>query len=205
MSESLPSSRPRREGDELGPLLGPIIGYRAWELALGGQLKSLGYHGTSQESIDRRVWDGGEWVKAHCFWARDGLNHHEAPDPGCECGYYAHHRIRDTLIGKRIPNFGRIKEHPHATLLVGAIVARGRIAVHGYEGFRCEEARPIVIGTLSDKHGNRTKDFVDFIAKKWGVWHVVIPKQLDGSYDGSEVESMAHEFGAPISEDMLFH
>lgn len=190
--------------------IGPAIGFRVWELGFGGHMLSPGHYGRRQN-----IWNGGEWATALCPHRPDGVPYgmrHTPPFERCECGIYAHHTAAVAAEGKRTPNIAQY--YKRGTILIGAIVARGRIIVHGYEGFRAEQARPVAVSTLGDQAAG-AQSLIKALCRKWGVWHVPLSTRLleNGfpensrhayKYDYAPLEEAAAEFGSKIPEDLLF-
>ncbi len=106
-------------------LAGTVIGVREWTTNLS--LSRLGpLTGGQSWSFD------GTPTRAKC------VIHpieHQAPDPDCECGLYAHHPW--TSAGKSLTNPDRYPVNG----VTGFVVAWGHIEVHA-QGFRAEYAKP---------------------------------------------------------------
>lgn len=113
---------PARESEQT--LSKHIVGFRLWKVGPNEELVPL-FHARGGD------WKGNKWVEAH------GCVVHEAPAPGCHCGFNAFHEPAGALRQYA-------KEAKGGDIVLGAIQAKGRIEVH-WEGFRCQWARPIAV------------------------------------------------------------
>jgi hypothetical protein len=101
------------------------IGYRSWDVAPDGALRSTGLGGMR--------WRPGPNV-AYCGAGGE----HDAPHAICGCGLYAMH---DPPVGveARMP------------WMAGAVAMRGRLLIH-HDGVRAEEAIIVVLAEPLDPH-----------------------------------------------------
>lgn len=123
-----------------------LLGYRLWnyELEEGNPgLYSIGY--------ERTLWKPGINV-ATCH------QNHTAPNPECECGFYAYNSIEN-------PGDGAIEDS--IGMIIGAVVASGNLLIHT-DGFRAEK---VVIAALYypelDTSNHLSKKDLDVVSKDY--------------------------------------
>lgn len=117
------------------------IGYRSWNVAADGALRSTGLGSTR--------WRSGTNV-AYCGAGGE----HDAPHALCGCGLYARHDPPDGIEAR-------------APWVAGAVALRGRVLVH-HDGMRGEEAVILALAVPLDPH---TADLrrVHAVADRYGV------------------------------------
>lgn len=113
-----------------------IVGWRAWSLSVGdARLRPL-------------VWAwSNDWETVEAVaWCHQG----RCPSPpgrGCHCGLWALPDLRSCVVRAQ-DELGHWVTSPDDSVVIGAVRARGEVAIHGDEGFRAERAR--VLFLLSD-------------------------------------------------------
>jgi hypothetical protein len=117
------------------------IGYRSWDLAPDGALRSTGLGGMR--------WRRGTNV-AYCGAGGE----HDAPHALCGCGLYARH---DPPVGIEA----------RSPWIAGAVAMRGRVLVH-HDGIRAEEAVIVAIAEPLDPHPADLRR-VRAVAERYGV------------------------------------
>src|SRR3954454_2694529 len=117
------------------------IGYRSWDIAPDGALRSTGLGGMR--------WRRGTNV------AYSGAGgEHDAPHALCGCGLYARHA----------PPVGIEARSPW---IAGAVAMRGRVLVH-HDGIRAEEAMIVALAEPPDQHAPDLRR-VRAVADRYGV------------------------------------
>ena len=117
------------------------IGYRSWDVAPDGALRSTGLGGMR--------WRRGTNV-AYCGAGGE----HDAPHALCGCGLYARH---DPPVGIEA----------RSPWIAGAVAMRGRVLVH-HDGIRAEEAVIVAIAEPLDPHPADLRR-VRAVAERYGV------------------------------------
>ena len=117
------------------------IGYRSWDVAPDGALRSTGLGGMR--------WRRGTNV-AYCGAGGE----HDAPHALCGCGLYARH---DPPVGIEA----------RSPWIAGAVAMRGRVLVH-HDGIRAEEAVIVAIAEPLDPHPADLRR-VRSVAGRYGV------------------------------------
>jgi hypothetical protein len=117
------------------------IGYRSWNVAPDGALRSTG--------LGAMRWRPGTNV-AYCGAGGD----HDAPHALCGCGLYARHDLGDG-VEARSPG------------VFGAVALRGRVLVQ-HDGMRAEEAVILALAVRLDSHPADLRR-VRAVAERYGV------------------------------------
>lgn len=142
----------------------PLLGFRVWTFNRDALLRPI--------AVSTGPWMPGE-NQASC-----AVSDHDAPHPGCGCGFNALHRIPQGYAG----DFG------HA---VGAIAAWGDVDLFR-TGFRAEFAAVIAIGRPEDPMPGH-RDRLERAARFYGVPLVPLP----------ELPHIAAEFARPVAAEHL--
>ena len=117
------------------------IGYRSWNVAADGALRSTGLGSTR--------WRSGTNV-AYCGAGGE----HDAPHALCGCGLYARHDPPGGIEAR-------------APWVAGAVALRGRVLVH-HDGMRGEEAVILALAVPLDPHAADLRR-VRAVADRYGV------------------------------------
>jgi hypothetical protein len=117
------------------------IGYRSWDIAPDGALRSTGLGGMR--------WRRGTNV-AYCGAGGD----HDAPHALCGCGLYATYDLPEGVEAR-------------APFVAGAVAMRGRLLVH-HSGMRAEEAVIVALAEPLDPHPADVRR-VRAVAERYGV------------------------------------
>lgn len=142
----------------------PLLGFRVWTINRDALLRPI--------AVNTGAWMPGE-NQASC-----AVSDHEAPHPGCGCGFNALHRIPQGYAG----DFG------HA---VGAIAAWGDVDLFR-TGFRAEFAAVIALGRpVEPMPGHR--DRLEHAARFYGVPLVAL----------EQLPHFAAEFARPVAAEHL--
>lgn len=109
---------------------------------------------------------------------------HEAPYASCSCGLHAWRRLSDALVGDWGQGYvkGYAPKDDDWTLVGGAVVTGGLVCLHGDEGLRAQQARPVAFA-VEDRR--RVHPIIRALATRFGVPIF--------TYDN--LEKYAHEFG----------
>jgi hypothetical protein len=167
---------------------GKIIGYRFWITKdYAGNLGLFSVYALANSPY--------EWKprinEAHCRalvlpWFKkphhnpDHLALHLAPDPDCECGFYALHSIDSSRLQILVSSHQKYN-HKYVR---GAIAAWGKVQVHR-EGFRAQYAQ--IIGFLADD------PLSHLFAERYGV----------GVYKSDDLVVHAQTIGEPLSPSLF--
>lgn len=108
----------------------PAIGYRVWRVT-GNRLRSLTAPSVWEPGVKKVAICGGDEPSRALAgeFFRLPRRGHRSPEPRCQCGIYAHHRLSDAL---RQASLG-------PRYCAGAVCSWGRLVIHK-EGFRAEFA-----------------------------------------------------------------
>ena len=117
------------------------IGYRSWNVAADGALRSTGLGSTR--------WRSGTNV-AYCGAGGE----HDAPHALCGCGLYARHDLGDGVEAR-------------SPCVAGAVALRGRVLVQ-HEGMRAEEAVILALAVPLDPHPADLRR-LRAVAERYGV------------------------------------
>jgi hypothetical protein len=112
-----------------------VIGYRQWTVDDEGFLTSIGVTGAWGRGTNvARCQPQSMWLSA---LEKPRKSCDDSPGPACSCGIYAYHQMHSDWLTEP-PWSGT------AHLMVGAIVAWGRMEVHK-DGFRAQYAEPVAL------------------------------------------------------------
>jgi hypothetical protein len=168
-----------------------VIGFRAWKLKDGrlhshGLGDALWLPGPQRALCKRRQIVQVRQQQGIAMW-QDPINpeeiaSHPAPDPDCECGFYALHGLRQAA-SQAIA----VLRTGQQSCVVGAVAAWGLLEVHE-SGFRAEWVEPLAIAIPDDLFlwkGEEAKAEVVRVAEEYGLAFVSL----------HELEEKAKEFG----------
>jgi len=150
-----------------------VLGYRCWKVDDAGKLRPL--------YLDDQPWEPGV-NQAECLAKITSVSH-PAPDPDCDCGFNAYHKLKTARLHLLPDPRGN---RPRAEI-IGAVAGRGNIEVH-HAGWRAGEAQ--IIGLLDMGKKSRSR----MIADRYQV--PLFPT-------GAELEKHARRLAAAVPEDLL--